>query len=218
MKTIIKKIKVYEYKELSDEAKEFALEQWQKSMLNESFFWHNESMDSLENFLNFFNIEVLDFCLGAYCKSFIKWSKGQIEESILNLKGNRLLKYINNHVEQKGKYLKCIDKDFSKYFKFKKEVKFYKNSRITCTYFYSKIQKEYKGTGYCFDYIFESEIKNLIEAIKKDNSITFESFIDDCINSFISEYIKDYEAQSSKERFLEVCNEYNYLESGEVYL
>ena len=38
MKTITKEIKVYEYKELSENAKEFAFEKWQQSMQNESFF------------------------------------------------------------------------------------------------------------------------------------------------------------------------------------
>lgn len=218
MKTITKEIKVYEYKELSENAKEFAFEKWQQSMQNESFFWHEASINSLENFLGFFNIEILDYSLGLNNLNFIKWSKGQIDQSILNLKGSRLIKYINNHVKQQGKYLKCIDKDFTKYYKFKREVKFFKESNKTCTFFYSKIQKEYKGTGYCFDYIFESEIKTLIEKTKKNRSITFEYFIDSCIESFISEYEKDYEFQSSKEIFLEICNENNYLESGEFYL
>lgn len=218
MKTITKEFIVYEYQELSEEAKKFAFEKWQE-MNSHEFFWHNESIDCLENFLGFFGLKIKNFSLGLYNDNFIEWGKNQVEQNILELSGNRLLKYINNNVKQKGKYLKSFDKDFSKYFKFNREVKFYKGSNETVTYFYSKIEKEYSGTGYCFDYIFIEEIKKIEKYIREKKGVMFQTFINFCTQAFIAEYQSDYKNQISKDMFIEKTtdNKTQFLESGEVY-
>lgn len=58
MKTI--KIKVYQYDELSDEAKENARNEFTQNM---EYYWGNEAIESLEAFLKRFNCELRDYSI-----------------------------------------------------------------------------------------------------------------------------------------------------------
>jgi hypothetical protein len=95
MRTITTETHVYSFAELSDSAKQTALaavaEDSQSCWVDHS---SREYLDSLRKWAEFFNVTIHDYCLGDGCSVTVRLDR--IDDCILDLKGIRLWKWINN--------------------------------------------------------------------------------------------------------------------------
>lgn len=66
----MKTINVYQFNELSEEAKEKAVQQYRSSGFE--YAWQDESRDSLKAFCDLFNVKVTDYSIGTWGHSYIK--------------------------------------------------------------------------------------------------------------------------------------------------
>jgi len=95
MKTMVKEFTVYNFDELSDDAK-------YRAMDDVEYPWCYENMESLKTFMNLFNIHLTDYSIdlsGGKCSySYINWSAD--DSIIMELKYIRLYKYLLNNYEK----------------------------------------------------------------------------------------------------------------------
>lgn len=70
----MKTINVYQFNELSEEAKEKAVQQYRSSGFD--YAWQDESRDSLKAFCDLFNVKVIDYSIGTWKHSYIKTNAG----------------------------------------------------------------------------------------------------------------------------------------------
>lgn len=110
MKTI--EINLYSYNELSDEAKEKALENYQNDPYTGTY-WMDENIDSILKALDFFECAVKDYSI-TYYNSNLSYVDFTRDEDILELSYIRLWKYIqNNYSTYRNQYTKKIDNTFA---------------------------------------------------------------------------------------------------------
>jgi len=92
MKT--KTISIYEFSELSQEAKEHAIEQYREG--NTEIFWASEILESLKGlFENCSGVKLKDYSLGEY-NSWIRVDF--TNEEVENLSGKRAMAWIENNL------------------------------------------------------------------------------------------------------------------------
>ena len=203
MKT--KTINIYEFKELSDQAKENVIA-WYRSHLDEIDYNFNEIIDTLEKFCGLFDIKLKNFTLGNYTDIICNYNCDDIE-----VKGLRLRTWlINNFYSDlyKPKFL-CITNGH------------YGAIGIGSKTKYSKvfIDNNCVLTGCCYDYDILDPIYNFIEKfdIKKDRYTTLEDLLSDCVRNYENIIEKHVEYIESDEYITEniLVNEYTFNESGE---
>ena len=196
-----KTLTVYNYSELSEEAKERAC---QEMLEHFDYPWSGENRDTLTEFENNFPVTVKDFRYGS-CNSFVDFdftSDDKTEE----LTGVRLLKYLHNNyydVLFKGKY----------YSKTK-----YVDGKFSSKHRHSKVQKENccTLTGY---YIDDAILKPIYEFLKNPvEHINFYDLMNECLQSWLSAVNNDYEAMQSEEYLAEHAevNEIEFDEDGNL--
>ena len=199
MKT--KTINVYSFNELSEEAKQNALQDFCNTG---QYFWADENAESLREFANVFPVNVINWQYGGGGK-YISHSL-TCEESIENLSGPRLRTYLLNNY-----YSVLFErKPYGKYFKSDSGVwKYPKRSNI----FY--IQTSCPFTGYCMD---ESLLQPIRDFINKPDNSTFSDLIDECLNNWLNDCESDYDYFFSLEYYSEHCeaNNYEFDECGNM--
>lgn len=210
MKTI--EINLYSFDELSDKAKRKALN---KHIENEdfSFIWE-EAHETVKAFCD-------KTIVKTYQDSWLEPNFNNIDDSILNLTGVRLMKYfINNFVFlYKRKYLKFFDGHKNHKMITNKTVqsKGKSNGKKYC-FATSNIQKEtsYNLTGCCYDNDLLDPIYKFIQN-PKDNK-NFEDIICECFYSLKKSIENEIEAKQTIEYFAELCemNNYYFTEQGEM--
>lgn len=200
-------INIYKFDELSDEAKEKAIEQYKER--HNSYAWSDEWIDSLRAFAKAIDIRLRNWQISPYSYSSIDWEFNcsfEFDEDDYKAMDKWRLRtwLINNYLPEfaKGKY-------YSKNIGGLKYV-----SR------HSKTQIEYNPcplTGYCGDC---SLIEPILEFIKspKDN-YTLKDVVDDCMHSFIKEFNADMEYQDSDEYAIQEMTrlDYEFTEDGKIY-
>ena len=214
MKTI--EVKLYSFNELSQEAKEKAIQNHRNNGLE--YFWNEENLQSLKAFCKVFDIDLKKYSIDSYGHSYVDTSLNASED-VLNLSGVRLLKYLWNNFRTdiyKGKYYFVKSEQALKHKRVKSQT--LKNGKIFNSY-RSAIQLESSCpfTGYCMD-------EDLLEPVFKFmalplNSVTYEDLLNDCIESWLSAAVKDLEYQESDEFIGEhlEANEYEFTEDGELF-
>jgi len=194
-------IKIYTINELSETARQTAYEKWLSGQ--DYFFWGDENKNSLDAFLEIFDITVSDWKVSS-CYYDFNFSSNY-DDDINSLSGIRLMKWLwNNHKTDiyKPKYLS-------------------KNGVGSKNYIsgHSKIQIESSCpmTGYCMDNSLFYPILQFFN--KPEKHITLEDLLRDCIDSFFADYQKDMEYSESMEAFKEDCegNEIEFTEDGSRY-
>ena len=190
MKQVI--IKLYKFNELSEEAKETAINQWRDDTeLNNGFHWLDEIYESYKGFEKSLpygpeNEEIT----GIRLRTWIINNYLPLIESYKTMYATKI----------NGQYLKnCIG-----------------NNSIKRT---SKIQKEISCpfTGYCADH---DAIQPLLDFIKNPNVYdTWESLIDNCKETRTNTMDKEIQWQLCEEYIIESieANEYDFTENGEIY-
>lgn len=187
----IMKTKVYKYEELSEDAKESARE-WYVNGLE--YFWKDDNSNVLEAFTDIFDfIKIGEWEYGY--RNFINFSL-DLDDTILELSGNRLAKWLyNNYYDQiiKGKY-------------------YHKNK----TSRHSKVimQQDCNLTGYYIDMDTLDPMFTFLD--NQWHTWGIEDIIRKCLNNWIRACQQDYEAQFETECVEKTisCNEYEFTEAG----
>ena len=210
MKTI--EINLYSFDELSDKAKEKALKEY---IENEdfSFIWE-EAHEKVKAFCD-------KTIVKTYQDSWLEPNFNNIDDSILNLTGVRLMKYfINNFVFlYKRKDLKSFDGHKNHKMITNKTVqsKGKSNGKKYC-FATSNIQKETSCnlTGVCYDDDFLKPIYDFLQKPTKNK--TFEDIICECFYNLKKSIENEIEAKQTIEYFAELCemNNYYFTEQGEM--
>jgi hypothetical protein len=209
---------IYRIDELSDEAKEKALNKWCE---NHEYFSGDEIVGTLKAGAELFGFKLKDYCVdytnsnGSYIREQFNYD---YEDEIFELTGKRLYSYL---VGMTSDFLKPLVYSLHANGK-KKSCHFsYKYDECTKKRF-SKVIKvntidDCPLTGCCYDYYF---LKPLIDFLKEpNNSTTFKDIFDDCVHELFVGAEKDYESELTIEYFEAhaEANEYEFYEDGTWY-
>lgn len=206
MKTI--EINLYSFDELSDKAKRKALKEY---IENEDFYFIWD--DAYETVKSFCKKTIIK----TYQNSWLEPNFNNIDDSILNLTGVRLMKYFINNFDflYKPKYLKSYD-DHKTHRMIKNIIALNTGNKYSLAY--SNIQKEtsYNLTGVCYDDVFLKPIYDFLQKPTKNKN--FEDIISDCFYCLKKSIENEIEYMQSMEYFAELCemNNYYFTEQGEM--
>lgn len=191
----MKTINVYSFYELSEEAKQKAIQDFREDY--QEVFWQDEIFKSLEALFEVCNnIKMVDYSLGEY-NSYLKveFSRDEIAE----LKGKRAMAWIENNLLCELRIQEGIHAKYKDYIKYGQ-------------YYRSGLIKSCPFTGYCAD---EDYLESLINDIKLGYDLKT------CFESLAQVYEKlinqEIEYQNSGEFISEhlQVNEYEFLENGQ---
>lgn len=220
MKTI--EIQVYSFNELSQKAKEVAINNYRSKGV-ETDFIYDDAYQTIKKANELFNIS-------EGRNNWLDFSLNNIDDNILELKGLRLRTYlINNFGDQlyKRKFYtsigdnKIINHPCIKVNKYDMN----KGARVSSSnFYYSRIQKTNSCvlTGVCYDDDFLQPIYNFIDNYKNFPSNkyqTFEYLIEYCFDSLKKSIDNEVDFRNSDEAISEdlEANNYQFLESGELF-
>lgn len=195
-------IEIFSFEELSDEAKENAIENYRDQ--GHDYVWTEEWLDSLEEFASRLSLTIQDWTIGPYSHSYINWNHTyQPEPEVEEFTGLRLRTWlINNYLDHfaTGKY----------YSKFIGDEHRSRHSKIFIEYDNCPL------TGYMGD---NSLIQPILDFIKEPDGSTLEDIVNSCMESFIAGYTADCEYQDSDEFIKEelIQTEQEFIEDGSLY-
>lgn len=199
-------INVFSFSELSEWAKQTAIENHREYLYENGPAWQKENRETLEAFEAIFPIKAKDWEYGD--RNYINYRLDTMDyDEISGLSGVRLLKYlVNNYWNYlyKGKFYSTDGR--------------YENGKYTYKSRHSKCQFECccPLTGHCLDYDILEPIMNFM---KKPDSTTFEQLLYECLQSLVYACSRDWEDEISDERIAESieANEYRFTEDGQLY-
>jgi len=162
---------------------------WMRENWHDLYSWDGENVDSLRGFCEHFGLTDPDWEINLCGPSHAHARVADYD--IAELSGVRLWKYLQN--SGRLRY----------YNKFRKESG-------------DLLAGDCPFTGYYTD---EDILDPLREFIARPDSRTFQDLIDDCLASWASAFVRDWEDCYSDEGLREMAeaNEYEFLESGEFY-
>lgn len=213
MKTI--EIKILTFEELSQEAKETAIQQFRERQQHD--FIYEDARATVEAFNKVFNIE-------EGRRSWLDYSISHIEDNILELSGIRLRTYIINNFYNdifKPKFIKSLKNTEARHRNVKNKT--YKNGNKSAFY-YSAINVSIDGcplTGMCYDYDMLKPIYEFLEFkdIEKCKNTTFADLIEDCFYTIKKTIENEIEYRESDEGIIEEIESQNleFTEDGKRY-
>lgn len=225
METITKTYSVYSFNELSEEAKQTALDNFEPS----TEFIFDDAGESLRKFIDIFSIKnwSIDF-LEPYRNSYKIDIDYYYNEQILELSGIRLMKYIlNNYSEYlfARKYIKhgeLRDVKPNKFHRMRKVNEITSNCSNKGKFrvaYYSNINFDNSCvlTGMCYD---DSLLKPIYDyLLKPSDRVNFEDLIGMCIDSLSKDVESEYCYRHSDEGKIEdiEANGYKFTEDGEIF-
>jgi hypothetical protein len=207
MKTV--EINIYQFSELSEEAKQNAIEQERNNLHLDYIF--DEATESLQKFANIFSIKFnyFDF-LQTYSNDIVF----KLEDNILQLSGQRLATYLwNNHKTDlyKGKYYSLWSKTELSYVHHKNGHPVLKKRR-------SKIILDNSCvlTGVCYD---QDLLDPIYRFLEKPTDINFEELLNDCIQNLCKSVESENDFRCSDEGIIEdiESNDFEFEENGDIY-
>jgi len=203
---------VYNFDELSDEARETAINNFRDN--NQEFFWANEINDTLDKFCDIFSINYKQI---DYENPYRNDYTINLDGNILELSGLRLSKYIWNNFKTdlfKRKYLKCFD-EHKKHKNIVNETS--KNTSNKYSFYYSRISFDNCCvlTGVWYD---DDILKPIYEFLDKPKNIDFETLLNDCIHSLCHSVQSEIKYQNTDEYIIEQieANQYEFDECGDM--
>lgn len=216
MRTI--EIKAYKFDELSDEAKEKAIEKWRETTINNGDYWFlDEATETFKKFADLFNIDWSEI---DYENPYRNEYRITLSSEIKALSGWRLVSYLWNNYKTdlfKGEY-HSIKADKRVYHPRVKCTELTNKGRLKnwhCAY-YSAIFLDHSCvlTGVCYD---DDILKPIYEYLDKPNNrIDFEDLLNDCIYSLCHSVQSEIEYTNSDEAIIETidANNYEFTEDG----
>lgn len=222
MKTIIipaKEVTLYEFNELSQEAKEKLLNQYRERLYQNGYFWDCELWNSLQAAAGSFGIEIEENNYGHFFVSSVPYD---MEPETMDFK--RAVAYINNHYD-----FKTLS------YEIRQKLKNMK-SRLPGNVVYPATGKYYNDTmltGYCADYCILEAYKDFVNQQKKRHeynaamkhdkyyqkrkasfNLTLADFFTLLCEHFEKERDNDREWQESEECYSEMVSDKWFLEDG----
>lgn len=226
MRTVTPKpFNVYEFDELSDEAKQKAIKGQRDCEMQTENPWGDEWRNTLHKIEELFDIEVDFDSYNRHSISWRKWWNKEYGEETLNLSGNRALSFLWNNYGRdiyKGKYYSCHDRwENGKYH--------YVSRRSKCTL----VSGDCPLTGVCYDNDALDPLWNFLEGKNPDEkpmviqhqfkyrfeNWTVKDIIEDCVDSLCDAWEREEEYRLSDEGLIESIksNDYEYYEDGTLY-
>ena len=205
MRTI--ETKVYQYDELSEQAKENARNSLRNRLSeNRIDIEADDYRNTLAEIEKIFRIKVRDWSVNGYSPTYFRFYFVNLDEDIEN-EPKFLLRYLNRYV------LPCIDCRKSYYAKNHYENHKKRKSRILSYPEYSCCI-----TGAWTDWAVDDALNNIKESIMQGR--TAREFVSDMLDRFFNQWSEDCEYAYSDESIEEeiMCNEYEFLENGKPYL
>ena len=204
MRTI--ETKVYQYDELSSEAKENARNSLRDRLSGnridaEAYDYRN----TLKKIEEIFGIKVRDWSVDGYSPTYFRFDFVNLDEDMEN-EPKFLLRYLNRDV------LPCIDCRKTYYAK-----NFYKNHKKRKSRIISYPIYDFCITGAWTDIAVDDALNNIKESIMQGKSAR--EFVSDMLDNFFKQWNKDCEYACSDESIEDeiVSNEYEFLENGKPY-
>lgn len=198
---------LYTFDELSDEAKEKAIESYR--YYDFEFAWQREMVDTIKAIAEVMNCKVEWFSYDGITYDVSLYSRET--EDIENLSGKRAWAYIwNNYLYPNREYKtywkdKVIHCDGRKNWKRKSKISF---GWDNCPF-----------TGYCADCCFIEAWREWQKLFRNNSTLTVEDFIDLVAINLSKEWTNDNKYQNSDEAIAEILsiNEYEFTEDGNRY-
>lgn len=222
MRTI--ELKLYSFEELSEEAKETAIQNYRNKGIDTSHYW-NDAHKSVQEFHKVFGTTEGN-------RSWLEFYTGHIEDNILELKGLRLRTYlINNFGSQifTPKYLKTGERTHNepgrhRMRRIRKTDYDPQNKGKYYSQYYSNIQKSTDDcpfTGVCYDYDLLNPFYQFINNYRNTPSADYQTFEDLIKEAFegLEKSLKDEdEYRYSDEGITEeiLAGDYEFTEDGET--
>ena len=184
-------IALYDYKELSTDAKKIAHKNFTDNLQNFDFYNCKEAFETLQKCLLFFDYKITDYSFDFYNATTAHLPIKTLlhQEEIENLTYVRLSKYITSH---------------------------YSTNTIYNTQ-YNVFQDigQCPITGMCYDYDFLSPIKNFIN---KPTKISFKELIKESTQNILKTIEKEYQYYQTESYFISELekNEQLFLSSGKL--
>lgn len=198
--------KVYQYDELSSEAKENARNSL-RDILSENRIdaEADDYRNTLKKIEEIFGIKVRDWSVNGYSPTYFRFNFVNLDEDMEN-EPKFLLRYLNRDV------LPCIDCRKTYYAK-----KFYKNHKKRKSRISYPNKYDFCITGAWTDIAVDDALNNIKESIMQGKSAR--EFVSDMLDNFFKQWNRDYEYACSDESIEEeiVSNEYEFLENGKPY-
>ena len=200
MRTIERKI--YRYDELSEQAKEVAIESMRERISDIRIESDSDDYrNTLEMIKRIFRVNIYDWSVDEY-NSYFRFDFVGIDEDMEN-EPRLLLRYLNTNV------LPCIDNQKRYY---SKTARVSRRSRISCNKSY-----EYCVTGCWCDYAVDNALNNINQSVK--NKFNAREFVNSILEGFFEQWRNDYEYSNSDECISEEieANDYEFYENGKPY-
>lgn len=218
MRTI--RTKIYKFEELNKEAQEIAIDNYRNNFLTFDFIY-SDAENTVKAFCDAFNVKS-----GSH--SWLDCNTSNIEDSILNLTGLRLRKYLINNFGDtlyKRKYLK-----HGKNTEFKKphhrmmkqtEIKSGPNKGKFYASYYSNICKVANNcnlTGMCYDDDIMQPIYDFLE-LRTFDSTNFEDLLNECFDAMRKTLQDEENYMYTSEYITEeiASNDYEFTETGKIF-
>ena len=205
MRTI--ETKVYQYEELSEQAKENARNSLRDRLSgNRIDAEADDYRNTLKKIEEIFGIKVRDWSVNGYSPTYFRFDFVNLDEDIEN-EPKFLLRYLNRYV------LPCIDCRKTYYAKNHYVNHKKRKSRILSYPIY-----DFCITGAWTDIAVDDALNNIKESIIQGKSAR--EFVSDMLDSFFNQWNEDYEDACSDESIEDgiMNNEYEFLENGKPYL
>ena len=226
------KVNIYRFDELSEEAKEHALEKWNE---HDQYNWLEEAKDTIKAFEQEFGVELKSWGFTPYDYNFHLYT-GKIDDDVLALKGNRARAWFWNKVghlllkprteywtRHEGKLIRAVSVNSIKR---KSKCFFDRCYDGTCpwTGVFCDNNMLDPIAYFCFGTRWDDKLEKRVQdydcrTLAKDDRNTVESILNDCCDSFFKALQDDYAYQESMENFAETCenNNYRFTEDGEMW-
>lgn len=209
---------IFKINELSDKAKEKALEKWCEK---HEFVWGNEILNTLKKGVELFGFKLNDYSIDYSSANRSSTSTSFIhnyEDEIFELTGKRLYAYL---VHMTSEFIKPIVYSLHADGKKKSSTWAYKYDECTKKRFSRIIRvdtiDDYPMTGVCYDYSF---LEPLVKFLKEpNNTTTFKELFDSCVHKLLVDVEAEYDSEMSMDYFVEQAeeNDYEFYEDGTWY-
>jgi hypothetical protein len=219
MKTI--RIKIYEFNELSEAAKQTAIENYKNNNLSFDFIY-SDAENTVEAFCDAFNVKT-----GR--NSWLDCNTSNIEDNILNLTGLRLRKYLLNNfgsILYKRKYLKTgenLDSRPTKYHRMQKITEIQRGldkGKFYITYYSNLfvVSNDCNLTGMCYDNDMMGPMYDFLE-LRTFDSTNFEDLLNSCFYEMKRTLENEEEYMYSDEYISEEIenNDWQFTENGQIF-
>lgn len=208
-------IKIYQFHELSDAAKQVALDAWGRDGF-EADLCIQEAHESFKLFAEIFSIKWTQM---DYEESYRSEYRFRLEDEILELSGQRLATYIWNNYKHdifNGKYYGRLTDTHADGSKIEKSEKHPIGQRHLKRHSNCQMENCCVLTGVCYD---DDLLDPMYKFLEKPSEMDFRDLLEDCIHSLQRSVQSEIEARNTDEAIAETieANEYEFYENGERY-